>query len=95
VHDGVTYAFTSKEHKQMFEANPQKYLPAYGGSCAYGVAVGRKVVVDPEAWKIVGGVFYLTQDKDIQQKWEKDIPGYIKKAEGIWPRITDKALGDL
>src|SRR5262249_19789081 len=44
VHDGVTYAFTSTEHKEMFEATPQKYLPAYGGYCAYGVAVGMKVV---------------------------------------------------
>src|SRR5262249_17281071 len=43
VHDGVTYAFTSKEHKKLFEADPQKYLPAYGGYCAYGVAGGEKI----------------------------------------------------
>jgi hypothetical protein len=27
--------------------------------------------------------------------WEKDIPGYIKKAEANWPKIKDKAPGDL
>ena len=95
VHEGVTYAFTSKEHQKMFEANPQKYLPAYGGYCAYGVAVGKKFVIDPEAWKIVDGVLYLNLDKDIQKKWQKDIPGYIKKAEANWPNIKDKAAGDL
>ena len=94
-HEGVTYAFTSKEHQKMFEANPQKYLPAYGGYCAYGVAVGKKFVIDPEAWKIVDGVLYLNLDKDIQKKWEKDIPGYIKKAEANWPKIKDKVPGDL
>src|SRR5918996_895085 len=95
LHEGVTYAFTSKEHQKMFEANPQKYLPAYGGYCAYGVAVGKKFVVDPEAWKIVDGVLYLNLDKDIQKKWQKDIPGYIRKAEANWPKIKDKAAGDL
>jgi len=95
VHDGVTYAFTSKEHKKLFEADPQKYLPAYGGYCAYGVAVGKKFVIDPEAWKIVDGRLYLNLDKDVQKKWAEDIPGYIKKADANWPRIKDKAPGDL
>lgn len=95
MHDGVTYAFASEAHKKAFEANPKKYLPAYGGYCAYGVAVGKKFVVDPEAWKIVDGSLYLNLDKDIQRKWEKDIPGYIKKADANWPNIKDKAAGDL
>lgn len=95
LHDGVTYAFTSNEHKKLFEADPRKYLPAYGGYCAYGVAVGKKFVTDPEAWKIVDGTLYLNLDKDIQKKWEKDIPGYIKKAEANWAKIKDKAPGDL
>ena len=95
VHEGVTYAFANAEHRSMFLANPQKYLPAYGGYCAYGVAVGKKFVVDPEAWRIVDGKLYLNLDKDIQQKWEKDIPWYIKKAEANWAQIKDKPAVDL
>ncbi|MGE0475032.1 MAG: YHS domain-containing (seleno)protein [Nitrospirales bacterium] len=94
-HKGVTYAFASKEHKNAFEANPEKYVPAYGGYCAYGVAVGKKFVSDPEAWKIVQGKLYLNLDKDIQSKWAKDIPGYIKKSEANWKEIKDKAPSDL
>jgi YHS domain-containing protein len=93
--EGVTYAFASKEHKEMFEAKPEKYMPAYGGYCAYGVAVGKKFVVDPEAWKIVDGNLYLNLDRDIQKKWLKDVPGYIKKAEANWPKIKDKPASDL
>lgn len=92
---GVTYAFASKDHKTTFEANPEKYVPAYGGYCAYGVAVGKKFVSDPEAWKIVQGKLYLNLDKDIQSKWAKDIPGYIKKSEANWKEIKDKAPSDL
>jgi len=94
-YQGVTYAFASKDHKQLFEDNPGKYVPAYGGYCAYGVAVGKKFVSDPEAWKVVNGILYLNLDKDIQSKWLQDIPGYIKKSEANWKDIKDKAPSDL
>ena len=93
--EGVTYAFASEEHKDMFKANPEKYIPAYGGFCAYGVTVGKKFVVDPEAWKIVDKKLYLNLDRDIQKKWLKDVPGYIKKADTNWTKIKDKPASDL
>ena len=92
---GVTYAFASEAHQEMFEANPEKYAPAYGGWCAYGVAVGKKFVANPEVWKIVDGTLYLNLDKEIQGKWNKDIPGYLKKADANWTEIQDKAPSDL
>ncbi|GJL55379.1 MAG: hypothetical protein NPIRA02_25110 [Nitrospirales bacterium] len=93
--DGVTYAFVSEEHKDMFEGNPEKYVPAYGGYCAYGVAVGKKFVSDPEAWKIVDGRLYLNLDQDIQSKWLKDIPGYIEQSEANWKEIKGRAPSAL
>jgi YHS domain-containing protein len=89
VHNGVTYAFDNDEHKTRFTKSPEKYLPVYG------VAVGKKFVADPEIWKIVGGKLYLNLDKSIQQKWEKDIPGYVMKAEKNWGEIRDKNASDL
>ena len=94
-YQGVTYAFANEENKELFEANPEKYVPAYGGWCAYGVAVGKKFVSDPQAWKIVEGKLYLNLDKDIQRKWAKDIPGYIETANSNWKEIWDKAPADL
>ena len=94
-YEGVTYAFASEENKEKFEANPEKYAPAYGGWCAYGVAVGKKFVANPEVWKIVGGKLYLNLDRDIQSKWKKDIPGYIKTADNNWTEIREKAPSDL
>jgi YHS domain-containing protein len=94
-HKGVTYVFANKINRKTFEADPEKYLPAYGGYCAYGVAVGKKFVADPEVWKIVEGTLYLNLDKAIQSKWNEDIPGYIKKADVNWPKIMEKAPADL
>lgn len=95
VYDGITYAFATAEHRTMFLANPQKYLPAYGGYCAYGVAIGKKFVADPEVWRVQDGTLYLNLDRDIQMKWEKDLPGYIRKGNANWSDIRDKAPGDL
>ena len=94
-HNGVTYLFANADNKEAFDANPEKYLPAYGGYCAFGVSVGKKFVSDPEAWKIVDGRLYLNLDKNIQADWLKDVPGRIKTANANWPNIKNKAPSEL
>ncbi len=94
-HDGVTYLFASEQNKERFDQNPEKYVPAYGGYCAFGVSVGKKFYSDPLAWRIVDGKLYLNLDAGIQEKWLKDVPGHIKKAEANWPKIKDKAPSEL
>lgn len=88
-YQGVAYIFASDANKKLFQADPEKYLPAYGGYCAYGVAAGKKVISDPLAWKIVNGTLYLNLNTQIQDIWSKDIPGYIKKADGEWLTIKN------
>jgi len=95
VHEGVTYLFTSETNKKAFAANPEKYLPAYGGYCAFGVSVGKKFDGNPLIWKIVDGKLYLNLDKKIQGMWLKDIAGSIEKANANWPQIKDKLPQDL
>ena len=92
---GEIYLFANEKNKERFDKNPERYLPAYGGYCAYGVAIGKKFYTDPEAWRIVDGKLYLNLDADIQNKWLKDIPGYIKKADANWPKIKDKTPSEL
>jgi YHS domain-containing protein len=84
---GATWRFASAEHRDLFVADPEKYAPQYGGYCAYAVSQGATAPIDPEAWKIVDGRLYLNLDRDIQQIWEQDVPGYIAKADANWPRL--------
>ncbi len=95
VHNGITYLFTSAKNVKTFEANPGKYLPVYGGWCAFGVSVGKKFVGDPLVWKVVDGRLYLNLDKKVQSAWKKDIPGNISKANTHWTSIKDKNPKDL
>lgn len=95
VYNGETFLFSSGKNRKLFEADPAKYAPAYGGYCAYGVSVGKKFVGDPEVWKIVDGRLYLNLNKDVQKTWQKDIPGNIVKAEEAWPTIAEKSPSEL
>ena len=84
---GANWRFASAEHRDLFAAQPEKYAPQYGGYCAYAVSQGATAPIDPEAWRIVDGKLYLNLDRDIQQIWQQDIPGYIAQADANWPEL--------
>ncbi|MBP6010869.1 MAG: YHS domain-containing protein [Alphaproteobacteria bacterium] len=84
---GATWRFASKENLDAFKANPTAYAPQYGGYCSWAVAQGYTASGDPQVWKIVNGKLYLNYDTSVQAKWEKDIPGFITKADKNWPSV--------
>ena len=94
-HQGATYQFASEQNQQLFEANPEQYIPAYGGYCAFGASVGKKFTGDPEVWRIVDGTLYLNLDAEIQKEWLKDIPGRIAAADKNWKKIRNKSPESL
>ena len=94
-HKGVNYLFSSTANAKTFSNNKNKYLPAYGGYCAFGASVGKKFIADPTVWEIVDGKLYMNLDNGIKQVWRKDIPGNIKKADKNWKNIRNVAAADL
>jgi len=79
--NGATWFFSSQEHKELFDADPVKFAPQYGGYCAYGIANDYVVKIDPAQWKIVDDKLYLNYDSNIQKRWLKNIDGYIVAAD--------------
>lgn len=68
----VVYYFTSAEQKATFDKNPSKYLPQYGGYCAFGVYAGAKFRVDPNKFIVKDGKYYLylnNVELDAKQLW--------------------------
>ena len=90
VHNDATYRFANEENKAAFDADPDAYLPEYGGYCAFGAAMGFKFDGDPNFWKIVDGELFLNISQDIQERWVTDIPGYVEQADANWVDIADK-----
>ncbi len=95
VYDNATYQFSSADNQKLFESNPEKYAPAYGGYCAFGASVGKKFIGDPEVWRVVNGKLYLNLDTTIQAQWLKDVPGRIKSADAKWLTIKDENPASL
>jgi len=91
-YQGATWRFASAEHKALFEADPMRYMPAYGGFCAYGTSRGYLVKIEPEAWSIVDGKLYLNYDVDVRQTWLRDTKKYLARSEAGWPRLTEKDI---
>ncbi len=88
VHRGATYFFKDQENLEAFKMNPEKYLPMYGGWCAYAMGVSNDFVeVDPETYKIIDGklfLFYNAFFNNTITKWNKDQPALLKKANENW-----------
>lgn len=88
VYQGVEWQFSSAEHRDLFEADPAKYAPAYGGWCSAGASKGKKVPTLPDLWAIVDGQLYLNSSvKAHEDLFLKDTATVIDKGEGNWKRI--------
>ncbi len=94
-YQGATYHFASAANQRLFESSPAKYAPQYGGFCAMGAAIGKKLDVDPASFKVVNGKLYLNVNADIFKKWSEDVPGHIRAADQNWPALADKAPSSL
>ncbi|MFD2255249.1 YHS domain-containing (seleno)protein [Luteolibacter algae] len=86
-HEGATYLFASEADKKAFVAHPEKYVPQFGGYCAYGVAVGAVFPVDIETWQVRDGKLYLNLNPEILKEFNKDFAGNIAKAGENWPKV--------
>jgi YHS domain-containing protein len=87
---GMTWHFSTKENRDLFATSPEKYAPQYDGYCAWAMTEERLAITDPEVWKIVDGKLYLNCSEAAYEKWSKDIPGHIKKADAIWLKLQGK-----
>ena len=86
-YNGAIYQFSTADNRDLFQSEPSKYAPQYGGFCAFGVTMNKKFDTDPTAWHIRGDKLYLNLNKDVQKKWVTDIPGYIETAQINWVDI--------
>lgn len=84
VYEGVTFRFASAEHKALFDANPGKYLPQYGGWCANGIVYAIPWGGDADTWAIFDGKLYIFGGAGSKAAFLLDVPGNIRLADKYW-----------
>ena len=95
VHDGVAYYFASEESKNTFAAAPEKYMPQYGGYCAFGVAKGKKLDGSPRFADIVDGKLFVFLNAAVYRAYEQDKAGVIAQAEKNWPDMRHLPVAEV
>ena len=95
IFDGINYKFSSEQNLKVFNKNPKKYIPEYGGYCAYAIALkSNKVSINPETFLIENGklyLFYNAWGTNTLELWEKENKKLlIEKADKKWEQIKVK-----
>lgn len=89
----VAYYFTTAEQKAAFDKNPTKYLPQYGGFCAFGIYAGAKFRPDPNKFIVKDGKYFLflyNLELDAQQLWlaENNHQKLVNVANTNWEKLS-------
>ncbi|HET9577372.1 MAG TPA: YHS domain-containing (seleno)protein [Usitatibacter sp.] len=84
VYKGVTFRFASAEHKRMFDAAPEKYIPQFGGFCSNGIVYGIPWGGDADTWEIFDGKLYIFGGKGSHDAFMLDVPRNMALANKYW-----------
>lgn len=82
---GAEWRFANAAHRAAFINNPERYVPQYGGYCAYAISRGIALAIDPEAWTIHDGKLYLNKYR-VLADWRAHRETLIKAADRYWQR---------
>ncbi|CAM1371285.1 conserved protein of unknown function [Tenacibaculum soleae] len=91
---GVSFLFSSQKNLQLFQKNPVKYIPQYGGYCAYAIGkTGKKVSINPKTFEIRNHklyLFYNSWGTNTLKLWQQENPEKLRKqANKNWKKITN------
>jgi YHS domain-containing protein len=84
VYQGVTFRFASADHKALFDKEPVKYLPQYGGYCANGLVYGIPWGGDADTWRMVDGKLYIFGGAGSRDAWMLDEKANLAMADRYW-----------
>lgn len=83
---GQEWHFISARHRDLFAADPIKYVPQYGGYCSESHAVTE---IDPAAWRIIGSRLYLFFSEQSAREFATDHSAQ-SAADRYWRNVKDE-----
>ena len=84
VYKGVTFRFATAEHKALFDAAPEKYIPQFGGYCTNGIVYGIPWGGDADTWEMIDGKLYIFGGKGSHDAFMLDVPRNMALADKYW-----------
>ena len=84
VYKDVTFRFSKPEHKKLFDASPEKYIPQFGGYCTNGIVYGIPWGGDADTWRIIDGKLYIFGGAGSRDAFLLDVPRNMALANKYW-----------
>jgi hypothetical protein len=88
---GVTWRFRNEGNRAAFAANPEIYLPRFGGHDPAGIARGVATPGYPQLWARFEDRLYLFHSDESRTAFVEDPDRAIAAAEARWPEV-EKSL---
>ena len=90
VFNGAIYWFASYEHRVLFENDPTRYEPQFGGYCAYAASIGRVSPIDPTIFQILDGRLLLQHTPKAFELFNRDPDASLERADQNWPGLVEQ-----
>jgi YHS domain-containing protein len=87
---GSTFYFASDTNKKLFQKDPSKYAPQYGGYCAMAVSMGQLEDADPTMFTIHNDKLLVQRNEKAHQMFLSNPDGFHQKADQQWPELVEK-----
>ena len=87
---GVVWRFRNEGNRAAFIANPDVYMPRFGGYDPVAVARGASAPGHAELWAIAGERLYLFYSAAARDAFAGDPGSAIGAAERVWPAVLRK-----
>ena len=84
---GAEWPFLSQEYLDIFESDPETYVPQFGGFCANGLSDGHKIRGNPKIWRVYDGQLFLFYSKRGRESWDSDTEEKIQLASDYWEEV--------
>jgi YHS domain-containing protein len=89
VYKGVTFRFSKPEHKAMFDAAPEKYIPQFGGYCTNGIVYAIPWGGNADTWEVIEGKLYIFGGRGSHDAFMLDVPRNMALANKYWREEID------
>jgi YHS domain-containing protein len=83
-YEEITFHFASAEHKALFDQEPARYLPQFGGYCTNGVTYGIPWGGNADVWRMIAGRLYVFGGAGSRDAFELDTAGNLARANRYW-----------
>jgi YHS domain-containing protein len=85
---GVIWRFRNEGNKAAFMANPEIYMPRYGGYDPIALGRGVAVAGNPLLWAMVGERLYFFHNEVARERFIADPNEAILHADNKWPTVV-------